>query len=395
LMLVFVVGLLGGCGKSEETTDVSEDVSITDAVADEKDNIDIDVSDTSQIEEDTEDIVYMKDGKIQDDLNGEWVTPESAEKRYVSFMVNNISEAMPQSGVEEADVIYEMLEEGGITRLLCIFRMDTLENVEKIGPIRSARHYFDRKNMEYEGIFVHWGQSIYAQHDFEVLSTLDQIDLNGKDSSAAFRVSRPGKAVEHTGYTSGSNVLSAIESDGFSTTKSDTYESMFSFNYEDTTPDGTDAIKVTTAYSSSRKPWFEYDSETGLYNRFQYGESQIDENTGNQLAFKNVIVQFCTHRDMAIDEAGCIDITLSGTGEGYYFSDGKMIPITWEKIGTGTHVDFSTANGIFDSVVRTDSNCEFGVTKFYTEDGEELKLNPGKTFVTIFPDDIKDSVTIE
>ena len=81
-----------------------------------------------------------KDGKVMSDLSGEWIDKEVAKQRYMAVMVNNIEDAMPQSGIERADVVYEMLEEGGITRLMAIFQTDYTD-VEKIGPIRSARHY--------------------------------------------------------------------------------------------------------------------------------------------------------------------------------------------------------------------------------------------------------------
>ncbi len=378
--VVLSLSLLSGCGKKEEeVTTEAKDYTVN-------------LSDNSMIE-DTSDILMSKDGKVLSDLNGEWVDPEIAKQRYVAVMINNIIDAMPQSGVEQADVIYEMLEEGGITRLMAIFQAD-YTGISKIGPIRSARHYYDRKALEYDAIFGHWGQSIYAGHEFEVLKDLDQLDFNGKDGAYGFRAS--DRVAPHNAYSSGENIMKAIEADGFDKEKDPSYKKMFNFNIEPKElENGSAANKITTAYNEGRKPWFEFDSESGLYKRFQYGEPQIDAETGNQLAFENVIVQFAPHKPITNDQVGCIDIEYVGKGEGYYATGGKIIPIKWEKKASKKHVDFSITDGLLDNGAKKGKCSDYGVTQFYTEDGEPLKLNPGKTWVTVFPDDNKEGIIIE
>ena len=171
---------------------------------------------------------------------------------------------------------------------------------------------------------------------------------------------------------------------------------MFYFNPDDTVPEGgKDCNKVTTAFNQGLEPYFTYDSENKVYKRFENGAEQIDENTGAQLTFKNIIIQYAPHRYIEGDESGCLDIELTGSGEGYYISDGKVIPITWKKDASASYVDYTTVNGYIDENPRTAAPGEFGTTQYYTEDGEMLKLNPGKTFVTIFPDDKKDGIILE
>ena len=392
----FILGGLAGCGKSEESTETVDTTSLTDLVAESDVNAySINISSSSKLNGDATDVLMMKDGMVMSDLTGEWIDASLADKRYFGIMVNNISEAMPQSGVARADVIYEILEEGGITRLLAIYQ-GNYEDIERIGPVRSARHYFDRKALEYDAIFVHWGHSIYAGHEFEVLTDLDDIDLNGKDGGQGFRVSRPGKALEHTGYTSGANIAKAIENDGFDTNKSSSYKKMFAFNVNDKVPeDGTDANKITTAFNDGRKPWFQYDAESGLYKRFQYGDAQIDELTGEQLAFKNVIVQFAPHQNISGDSVGCIDVDLVGEGEGWYATDGKIIPIKWKKEAKYSMVNFKSTDGMLDYGERNGQCSDYGVTTYYTMDGERLKMNPGKTWITLLQDNNKDGVIVE
>ncbi len=378
--VVLSLSVLGGCGKKEEEATT------------EAQSYSVNLTENSMID-DSSDMLMSKDGKILSDLNGEWVEPEIAKQRYVAIMVNNIIDAMPQSGVERADVIYEMLEEGGITRLMAIFQADYTD-VQKIGPVRSARHYYDRKALEYDAIFAHWGQSIYAQHEFEHLKDLDQLDMNGKDGEYGFRAS--DRVAPHNAYTSGENIKKAIEADGFDTKKSKEYKKMFNFNLEEKPLEGGKAAnKITTAYNEGRKPWFEYDSESGLYKRFQYGEPQIDAETGNQLAFENVIIQYAPHNGIKNDQSGCIDIEYVGEGEGYYATGGQIIPIKWSKKAKAKHINFSSTDGLLDEGNKSGSCSDYGVTEFTTADGQPLKLNPGKTWVTVFPDDNKEGIIIE
>ena len=381
LTSAIVLAAFSGCGKKEEEEPTTEATSYS-----------VNVVSNSMLD-DSDDILMTKDGKVMSDLTGEWIDKDLADQRYMAVMVNNIIDAMPQSGVERADVVYEMLEEGGITRLMAIYQADYTD-VDKIGPIRSARHYYDRKALEYDAIFVHWGQSIYAQHEFDTLKPLDQVDLNGKDGAFGFRAD--DRVAPHNAYSSGEKIFGAIKSDDFNTKKSETYKKMFSFNRTEKELElGSDAKKITTAYSEGRKPWFEYDSENKVYKRFQYGEPQIDKETGNQLTYKNVIVQFAKHIPIKGDTVGCIDIEYSGKGDGFYATDGKIIPIKWSKKGKKKFIDYSITDGLLDDSKRKGDSSDYGVTQFTTTDGTPLKLNPGKTWVTVFPDDNKQGIIIE
>jgi hypothetical protein len=280
-------------------------------------------------------------------------------------MINNLQPAIPQSGIGQADIIYEMLVEGGITRLMAIFTDYT--GLEKIGPVRSARHYYDRKALEFDAIYAHVGQSIFAEADFEDYPNLDNLNgLYGVGTVMFYRTS--DRQAPHNCYTSSDGIVAGIEYEGYSTEHSSSYEKMFHFNAAVTDIDGTPANKITTAYNSSRKPWFEYNAEDGKYYRFQYGDKQIDDQTGEQLSFENVIIQFAPHAPLAEE---LIHIEWIGEGEGYYASNGEIIPIKW---------------------VKTSDNS---VTHYYNIDGTDLKLNPGKTWITVFPDDQKDDIIIE
>lgn len=378
LSAAFTLSALVGCGKKDEETVSDESYSI-------------ELQDSSMITDDSN-IPMMKDGKVMSDLTGEWVDPSVANKRYVAIMVVNNNLGLPQSGVENASVIYEMLEEGGISRLLCLFDQDTLSGLDKIGPVRSTRVNFDRKALEHDAVLVHWG-GIWAMKEMPLITDLDDMNLNTESAAYGFRVSRPGYGSEFTGYTSGEKILQGISDKGFDTEKCDEYKSMFSFNMEDTDlSDGTAASKLAINSNIESRPYFEYDSESKLYKKFTYGDVQYDETTGNQIAFKNVIYEFCPHYVLS-DEVGSKYIDDVGEGEGLYATNGKVIKIKWKKEAKKT---FAYKEEIFGQTATRDGACsDYGVTKFYTEDGNELKLNPGKTYITLFPDGDKADVTYE
>ncbi len=349
-LTVATLSMLTGCGKKEEATTstsapVAEDTTATEAV------------------------VPGHEGQIQHPLTGEWIDEASYDnKRPITVMINNLKPAIPQAGVEKADIIYEVLVEGGITRLLGVF--SDYSGLEKIGPIRSARHYYVKMALEYDSIYVHVGHSTYAVTELEE-SKIDHIDgTKGIGNVFCFRTK--DRKAPHNCYSSSEKIDAAFAQEGFQLTHKDTYNSAkFAFNAEDTDlADGTVANKITTAYNSSRKPWFEYNATDKLYYRFQYGDKHIDELTGNQLAFKNLIVQFAPHSVLDAKK-DLQEIDLVGTGEGFYASNGKIIPITWKK--------------------ETDR----GITQYFTADGEQLKMNPGKTFITIFKDTQKSDIIVE
>ena len=200
LSVAMLLAACTGCGKKDEETDIS---SISDGQF-----YAVELTDSSMISTNT-DVTMMKDGKVLSDMTGEWIDPETANKRYVAIMVVNNNLGLPQSGVENADVIYEMLEEGGISRLLCLFNQDTLAATDKIGPVRSTRVNFDRKALEHDAVLVHWG-GIWAMKEMPLITDLDDMNLNTESSAYGFRVSRPGYGSEFTGYTSGEKILQGM-----------------------------------------------------------------------------------------------------------------------------------------------------------------------------------------
>ncbi len=144
------------------------------------------------------------------------------------------------------------------------------------------------------------------------------------------------------------------------------YTPRLQFNHVDTElKDGINAQKVNIPFDS--KPYFTYNTEDGLYYRYQYGEAHIDRENDEQLAFKNIIVQYVAQK--SISKQDYQDMTLNGSGKGLYITDGKAEEITWKR------------------------NDNADKTKYYDASGNEISLNPGKTFFEVVSD--SKTVTLE
>lgn len=345
VLSVTALGLFG-CGKKEETTEAA-------------------VTTEATTEATTED---PHPGMTYNELTGEW-SKDYVSRRPIAVMINNLKEALPSSSTKKADIIYECMVEGGITRIMPIF--SEYEDIEKLGSVRSARHYYINIANEYDAIYVHYGQSEPARIMLYEQGAIDCI--NGMYYDPGFYRDNT-RVAPHNAYTTGEKIVQGIADYKFSTDYGVTHEKVLSFNEEDTElEDGQKAETVHVNFSSYSKPYFIYDKENKVYDRYEYGEPQIDEladEDDNILNFKNVIVQMSSYECINPDN-DLQDLEQVGKGKGYYFTDGKGIPITWKKSSSKSR------------------------TKFFTEDGEELLLNPGKTWISIIGNGSDAGVTFE
>ena len=311
----------------------------------------------------------LHEGEKRSYLTGEWIPEEEAEQRPYAVILNNLKTASPQSGIGEADILYEALTEGGITRFLGIY-----EDIgtDRLGSVRSARHYFVTFADEYDAIFIHFGKTSYATRKMNELG-IDHVDGTGGSGASTFYRDSSIPA-PHNAFTGLEQIEETVQRLGFRTSYEEDFEGHFLFREEagqtDEKEGAVTADKVTLGFSGYISPYFEYSSEDSLYYRFQFGEAHIDYNTKEQLAFRNLIIQFV--REWDIDQNGYQTMELEdASGEGYYITDGILVPITWEKAGTA------------------------GITRYYDTDGKEIELNPGKTYIAVFPDSRMDKAVIE
>ena len=206
-------------------------------------------------------------------LTGEPMDEALAAQRPVSCMIGNTTDAMPQYGTSAADVLIEAPAEGGLTRLMTLYQ--DYANLPSIMSVRSCRHYYAYLSNEFEAIYVHYGQAIYAT---EMLKHLD--DLNGLDGdleNVTFMRDKSRKS-PHNAFVNGESIVSGIQKRGYRTEHAPTYKNRFSFAPEDREPAGGVPAAVVEPGYLVNKPWFVYNEQTGLYERYQYKASHVDGN---------------------------------------------------------------------------------------------------------------------
>lgn len=376
LLLAVSATLVFGCGKKEPANTSAEEAYTDDVHGDEE----ADAAEEAPAEDDTEERVE-KDGKIRSYLTGEWMPVEIANRRPVAFMLNNIKAGCPQSGIANAGVVYEAPVEGRITRLMAI--IEDYDNLKKIGSMRSCRLYYPYLAMEYDAIYAHFGQAWYA---LELLNgdTLDNISgaVAGIDDPATNTYYRTSdRQAPHNCYASAEGLKKDIEKKGYRQEYKDDHDAKFKFakdgeimtydEYPDATvlyPGGSEGGKKNGFSQVGSK--FEYNEADRLYYRSQYGGKHIDELTGEQLTYTNVVFQYCDGN--VLDAKDYLNFGVHGEGKVTVFTNGKQIDGTWERYGG----DESPAT-------------------YYDENGEEIVMNTGKTWVCIVWNDYKDDVEIQ
>lgn len=352
LMICACLGLMcTGCKKNE--TEDNTELEL------------VEMATGTELETETEEPAKRLEGRNL--LTGEPMEEEKACMRPLAVMLGNTVDALPQYGVGQADVLYEVPVEGGLTRLMAIFQDYT--NLEALGSVRSCRHYFAYYAMEFDAIYMHYGQAPYAE---PLLESGKVSDLNGLDSKVDsltfYRES--SRKQPHNAFATSKGIADGIAYKGFETKYQDNYTGHYLFAADGETvelKDGEAAQVVCPGFAIS-KPWFVYNEEDGLYYRYQYKDKHIDGADNEQLAFKNIIFQYSSYgkavgANGVEDTHGYLDIRTTGEGSGKYITNGKAIDITWKK---------------------ADENSP---ARYYDADGNEITLNQGKTSVSIVLND--------
>ena len=284
------------------------------------------------------------------------IVDEESNSRIIAVMINNNHAAWPHAGLQDAFLNYEIIVEGGITRILSLFKdADT----EKIGSVRSARHYFLDYAMENDAIYVHHGRSPQALEDIESYNIDDIEGLYDEDGF--WRDKTLNKAYEHTSFTNIEKINTVIKEKGYRTTTDTDLLLNYSAKEIDLSKkeNSIKADKVSIEYSSYQTTYYEYDPETKLYLRSMDDEPHVDAITKEQYTTKNIITYQVKNR--TIDSDGRQDLDNVGSGEGYYISNGYAVPITWEKASRSSQ------------------------TVYKYMDGTEIDVNDGVTWIQIQP----------
>ncbi len=316
-------------------------------------------------------------------LTGLPVTKEQQKERPLAVMLNNIQEGCPQSGTENAAIIYEAPVEGRITRLMGIF--ENYDKMEKIGSIRSSRDYYVFFALEYDALYAHFGQATPYVGDFLNSDRVDNISgaVSGIDHPATHSFYRTtDRKAPHNVYIGAEGLQKDIQKLGYRTTLNDNYQPKFAFLSKEDSNLYADKKSATVLYPGGKETdkangfskvqaRFEYNAEDNLYYRFQYGDKHIDELTGNQLAVNNVIFQYC-HGEVRDDK----DYLAFGChGDNGYkvqvFTNGKMVEGTWKRDNDITPAEYLDSNG------------------------NPIKISPGKTWICIIWDEYGQDVVTE
>lgn len=270
-------------------------------------------------------------------LSGLPIGEEWVNRRPVAIMLNNLKEALPQMGQSQADIIYEVPAEGGITRMLGVYQ--SLDGVGKIGSIRSARPYYLELALGHDAIFIHAGGSedAYSKIAQWGVAALDGVRgpymSNSENGNLMWRDPERKKSysLEHTVVTTGESIIQRFA--GYTNLRQEhkegyVYDMAFA---EDGTPaGGSPASRIEVPFSNYKTGLFTYDAGSGLYLAEEYGKAYIDGNTGEQVGVTNVVIIKTACRNTG-DKLGHITVDLSSGGTGYFACGGKVIDLTWSK----------------------------------------------------------------
>ena len=358
LSAALACSVLTGCGNSEEpaapaVTDVSESQPEEEEPAEE-----------APVEE------TAPDGMYKSELTGEWIDESLQSQRPVAIMVDNEKTALLHYGMTQADIVYEMMNStanGEITRFMALVK--DWGSITQFGSIRSVRPTNFMIAPEYNAVLVHDGGPFY----------IDAYLSNPwvEHFSGGFSRVNNGKSREFTEYVMSGDLESRFESNDVSTDYDDYYPGPhWQFASESAPVDlstASDAIDCTLVdlpfpHNASQ---LDYDETSGLYLYSEYGMKHTDPANGDaQLSFTNVILQCAEHHQY--DDNGYMQFNiLNESGEGYYITGGKAIPVTWSK--------------------GSDTNP----TKFYDAEGNEITLNVGKTYVGLVSQSRWDELVLE
>jgi len=285
-------------------------------------------------------------------INGLEVSEEISKSRPLAIMVENHSDARPQSGLGDADIVYEALAEGGITRFLALYQS---READWIGPVRSAREYYAQIADEWGALYAHVGGSN------EVIAQINKGEYKNLDDANEyynfdFFPRRKDKYEPHHIFTSTEKLRQLIEFHQFSN-----IANFQPWSFKDDEP-ATTSVVSNISIDFSRPGYevgWEYDSASNAYKRLQYFQPHIDESSGRQIMAKNIVIQIVDVTPVPRDPLLSVDVDLTSGGRAMVFMDGKVIESVWKK--------------------------ESYRTRFYDSSNFEIKFNRGPIWVELVP----------
>ncbi|MGN7360511.1 DUF3048 domain-containing protein [Paenibacillus sp. SAF-054] len=270
--------------------------------------------------------------------------------RPLSIMINNAPAARPQSGLTQADIVYEVLAEGGITRLIGIFQSKGTD--EKIGPIRSIRPYLIDLGESYGGVLVHAGGSNDA---YAILQKQHKEDLDEIGNAGAYFWRDKTRKAPHNLYSDADKLRAGADKLRYA---KEVDIPSYAFRADDELPEGESASGVDITFLlKSYKVSYQYHEASKMYLRSINGKPHVDLNTGQQLSATNVVILGADHK--TLDDVGRLAVNVEKGGEAILLQRGKVLRGQWVRAK--------------NDVIR------------FVKDGQEVPLYPGTTYFNIVP----------
>ena len=316
----------------------------------------------------TKEPVVTKEKKLK-------IVDEDSNERPIAVMIDNNIGQGRHAGLQDSYINYEIIVEGGLTRIMAIFKD---KDVDLIGPVRSSRHYFLDYALESDAIYAHYGWSTYAEND---IRALDVNNINGLYDEAPYWRDKT-IAAPHNVFTSTNKLYEYAKQKNYSTTTNNW--KLLNYNPEEinlndpistteqVNPETGEKEKVPVTreglltansivipYSYYQTRSYTYDATNKVYLRFMNDEPHMDKTTGEQLHYKNIIIEQV--RNYQLDSDGRQDLDTVGSGTGYYITNGYALPINWTK------------------------SSRSAKTIYKYLDGSEIEINDGNTFIQIMP----------
>lgn len=279
-------------------------------------------------------------------------TDEETDRRPVGVMVNNHPDARPQSGLSQADIVFEILAEGGITRFLALFQS---EQPEMVGPVRSAREYYFELASGYDALYVFHGAANFV---YDMIRDRGIENLNGAvhDNDGQLFKRESFRKAPHNSYLLYNAVYDVAEYDGYDIMS--TVEPLH-FLEDHATPQGETANQIIVKYPGRNDTdvvEYSYDQTTEKYTRFESQNQTVELNSEEPIQIDNLFIVETYHE--VIDNEGRRRVDLQDGGQAYLFQKGQLQPLEWEN-----------ENGRI----------------IPTKDGEPVGLVPGKTWINVVP----------
>ena len=310
-----------------------------------------------------EEEIPPEEGMVRSRITNEWVMEEVDNTRPIAVMMPNTRTAA-HYGISQADILYECNVEGSITRLMGIFQ--DWSDFDRLGNVRSSRDYYIYWSFEWDAIYIHFGGPFYIN---DVINRPDTNNIDGLSSSNFWRANDTGNSTDNA-YVDTEGILADAKKLGYDLEYRDGYSDGQHFQFAPDSEPNTleqysDSIVANKIDMSPTYPvtnsYFVYNPDTGLYDRFQHLSGaadgpHIDKANDQQLSFKNTYFEVRDQKGYLAFQ--CHDTTR----DGWYFTNGRGIHVTWKK------------------------TADYSPTRYYDDNGNEIQLNTGKTMICIVED---------